>query len=461
MKHVLVRVADRFESLKKEYGFPIYLKRINGRFYVYRAMIVADQGGARKTATVYLGRINDDGSFLKKEASRMDSLENAIRVVEANGGRVIFAQGAEQEEGMAHPTAPVEEDKQLLSVLSMNAKASYRRIGKTAGGLPPTTVYNRVRAMEKRYGIEYLPEVDLQQLGYLSYITFVKFLDDGIPDIEEMKATLEAEPNIQIAMLTRGEYDLVLYIFAKDNREISLLLIKLQNQTFFSRYKSKWYTTLELDAYGFIPLRDRFFELLKEDAAGKDREPGTGRRISYREFIVLRELNADGAVEFSEIEKRNGLDRGAAQYAYYSMKRRGMVKRITASATKLPIMYNGIIMTTVVNGSDSERTRPWFLSEIISEGSSIVNKYAFSGTVETPKGGILIMPVFKEGEFEATLEGMLKNMDGVEVKTMLISSMLVGKLCYRHFDNDYSRQAELLVNQYKSLKPHVLIGYED
>jgi hypothetical protein len=81
--------------------------------------------------------------------------------------------------------------------------------------------------------------------------------------------------------------------------------------------------------------------------------------------------------------------------------------------------------------------------------------------VETPKGGILIMPVFKEGEFEATLEGMLKNMDGVEVKTMLISSMLVGKLCYRHFDNDYSRQAELLVNQYKSLKPHVLIGYED
>ena len=61
---------------------------------------------------------------------------------------------------------------------------------------------------------------------------------------------------------------------------------------------------------------------------------------------------------------------------------------------------------------------------------------------------LLFLPVLEEQNLEDTLH-TLSNAEGITIKCAIITNTLVGELCYRTLDNDYSEQAYVLQKDLK------------
>ena len=142
---------------------------------------------------------------------------------------------------------------------------------------------------------------------------------------------------------------------------------------------------------------------------------------------------------------------GAARYTYQRLLEKGIIKRITITMTRLPIKYNAVFLMEISNGVEFYKSRKDFLLEIINESENIPNKYAGVGEIGTPDGCILIMPIFKDSEFQEVQKEIESNVKGVEIENLVVTNVVVGSLCYRRFDNDYSSQYRILSEEYKIL----------
>ncbi len=204
-------INNKFKELKESFPFHIVLKRLNGTYYVYRQTSTwVKELKKPKTEAEYLGKINNDGTFIKKLKEKEDEIRNAKEIIEAHGGKVFLPE-------VKNPikiTKSTDIERKILKILSMNGRASYSFIGKLTG-LTASAAYNRVKILEKKYDISYIPEIDAQKLGYLSYIVFIKLIDNKLPPVKELKNVLENEPRIQLAITTTGDYDLILFSLQK------------------------------------------------------------------------------------------------------------------------------------------------------------------------------------------------------------------------------------------------------
>ena len=330
--------------------------------------------------------------------------------------------------------APVltKEDATLLTYLSMDAKFSVSSLAKQLGLTPPT-LYGRIRRLEQAYGVRYTVELDLDKLGYSKFMVFAKFLDKK-PTLSEMQAATERLPNVQFAAMLEGGFDVLVYVIAENNREISRIVYEMERG--LAKYPSRWYISYFHETYGFVPLRDAFFDILK----GK---------LKRREHDVLREMNANGAVEFAEIDKKYGQVPGRAAYSYYGLRERGVLKRITVSLKNVPARYIGILYASFIEREKLDAHRREFLMEIIRPTDSPINRFLLVGDYGNPHGTLFFTPVFKEGELNVTKEALQKINQGLALETSIISNILIGSFCYRKFDNTYSTQYERLVGIYK------------
>ncbi len=458
--YISEKMKTALKSIRSEYPSYIALRRINGKYYVYHDKRPWDKIKHKQTTvSEYLGRLTEDGVFIRKSTSKDADLENAKSLILSRGGKVLFPEIQESEK-LEEVITPSELDKKILTILSMNGRASYKFIGKLTG-LDASTVYNKVRNIEKKYGIKYLAELEIQKLGYLSYIVLVKFLGNEMPTTNDIKTAFESEPSIQLALLTKGNYDIILYVLSKDNEKISEFPLRVQTSKVFKNYRSKWYVTPCLDVYCFIPLRDKFFELLQNEITIKSRKQETKGNLTNREIIVLKELCNDGSIDLLDIDRRNNLDSGAAQYTYHKLIKKGIIRRITINETGFRISYNAIIKTEIFDGEQAEKNRPHFLSSMIEETGTAINKYAFAARISIPEGTLLIMPISNNNTLEKAVDNIKENTKGFEVLSFVITNVLIGNLCYRNFDNAYSRQYELLVSNYKVTKPKDRTSYID
>ena len=90
------KVAATYTKFKGSYPFFIALKRIRGKYYLYKQTTRIDKTlGKQKTITNYIGRITDEGILIKKESSVDALLENAKTYIEAHGGKVTLPKRSE------------------------------------------------------------------------------------------------------------------------------------------------------------------------------------------------------------------------------------------------------------------------------------------------------------------------------------------------------------------------------
>ncbi len=449
MARIPRKVRKALEGLKKKHEHYVEVKVIKGLFCVFESEGKYDPVRKRaKKITHYLGRILPNGEFVEA-VHRKPKLSPAIEKT-----------AEVQHIGINATEATDETDLKLVTSLSMNGRATYSFLGELAG-IPKNTAYNRIKRLVKRYGIRYLAEINMEKLGYLTYITLIKFTGKK-PGIDEIKEVMANEPVVQLVMVTNGEYDMMVSFLARSARDVADFIWRMRSETFLGKYTSEWYTTTAFYDYGFMPVRPAASKVISDRVwkRGRDSPQPQSDELTPRDAEVLIELNANGSVDFAEIDRRHGYDSGAALYSYYKLKKKGTLKRVTVSLDGINVKYYAIVLARVLNGKKLEDTRAGFLNEIISDGS-LINKYAFVSDIQTPTCVMFIMPVLEEGEVQGLLEKFEKSVDGIENHVLIATDLVVGSLCLRRFDRTYSPQYRRLVDTYKTLAPVSRVNYEE
>ena len=417
MKEVPPNVRRTFERIKESNDFYTVLREFGGKYYVYRQTSRLDKEKQKiVTVSKYLGRILEDGSYVKKVEAQVTEIQKAF-----DGHEIVSS-----------PETPIidREEEIILTYLSMDARFSVTSLAKRLG-MSTSKLYNKIKKLEQRYGVTYTVELDLDKFGYSKFIAFAKFVNE-IPTSTEIKKAAEPIANIQLAAMLKGGYDAMIYILAKDNEEVSSVLTEMERA--LSRYPTKWYVSYFHETYSFVPLRNGFFDVIKD-------------QLKQRECNTLRELNS-GEKDFAKIDKKCDQEDGRAAYAYYGLKGRGVLKRITINMKSVPVRYIGMLFEAFIDRKQFDSHRKEFLIDIIKETESPLTRYLLVGDVGIPHGGIHFLPVFNDGDLDRSKEFLQKLNKGLAIESSMISEILVGSFCYRKFDNTYSSQYERLVDKY-------------
>ena len=466
MENVPDKVQETFSRLKESVDYVIVLRKLNGHFYVYKASSRWDKKEKRvKSSQQYIGRITEQGAFIKRaEEYEKSALERARVLLEAHGATVDFPGVQDSKSRIDTATDSSNEeisevDKKILMCLSMNSRMP---MSKLAGivGISEQNAYYRVKALEKRFGIKYILEIDTEKLGYSSYLLLIKFLE-SIPPIEELKKLFEDNYKIQFVAVTKGEYDIIAYVLDVNNSEVMDIMVNLLLKTKLGNYKARLSLIPYAKIYSFVPVRDNFIEIALKSLIWKRNRPAltsAQEKLRYREYLILKELNLDSSTNFSEIDKKYKLNEGTARYTYQNLLEDGIIVRSTITMTKLPMKYVGIIVIEDLHGKLIEETRHNILRDMVSYGS-IINKYCLGGNIAVPMGAIILIPIFEYGYLEYSAKKIEEELQGSLVKTSIITDLIIGSLCYRRFDNEHSRQHKLLI-EYKKLNPQKLADYK-
>lgn len=462
MKTLPRKVVDEFDRLKSDSPPRLVLKVIRGNYYVYKERGVwVKEKHRNKTISEYIGKITDEGRFVKKSFHARNDLESAKALIAEHGGEITW-HATENENITETDTRNLNADKIDLSILmslSMNARLPVSRIAELAG-INEQTAYSRIRALEKRFGINYLLEVDVETLGFTKYLIFVKF-EGELPPLEELEKAFTAEPKIQFAVVTKGDYDIVAYLLDENSFKAEDDLWKIMSETPLSKYNAKWHMIPFGQTYSFVPMRQDFIESILVQRQWHRRRfviiTPTREDILKREYLLLKELNKNASMDFSEIDNKYRFGSGASRYTYQQLVSEGIIARPTVTLTKLPLKYIGILQTETVNPGEVSRDRYRLLNEELEYGS-IANKYALIGNTSMPESLTLFVPITSNYEIEDT-SAQLRLIKGTITRSMIISKVLVGSLCYRRFDNMHTAQYQRLLSQ-KKTEPKEIIEYE-
>lgn len=87
--------------------------------------------------------------------------------------------------------------------------------------------------------------------------------------------------------------------------------------------------------------------------------------------------------------------------------------------------------------------------QIIEKTATPTDRYALVGDRWTPFGVVFVVPIFGEVDLEKA-EGVIKSrIDGIQLDRLIVLGTSIGSMCFRRFDNNYSNQHRLLVEEYK------------
>ncbi len=454
------KVLDAFDELKAKHEETLVLRRLGRHYYVYKTASRWDREAKKvMTKQEYLGRIIENGAFINRLESWVGrDLKRAVAIVQARGGQVTFP----KKEEVGAPKTPELSDveKKVLMILSMNARAPVSLIAKKTG-LKSSTVITTIRNFEKRYGMEYLLEIDIRKLGFRPYLILAKFEGEPPPS-DLLKKLVTEEPRIQFAAEMKGDYDLVMYWLDDiESLEISDKMWRFESSGALKDYNMRLDVTPFGHAYSFIPLRGEFIDnVLKEktqERRGHNALPKQNE-LRARDFALIKELNSDSIKNFTNIDTKYKFGKGAARYSYLDLKERAIIMRPTVNITNLPIKYTGVIMLETVNGVELEESR-YRLQEDIIEYGELLNRYTLVGNIGIASGAMLFISVFHGGEVDKAIAYLRKNVKGAHFRGAVITDVLIGHLCYRRFDNTFSHQYSTLVSQ-KKIKPKVIENYE-
>jgi DNA-binding Lrp family transcriptional regulator len=436
--------------MKSQSKHCVFVKFLYSNYRVYEGTSHYDKAtrGSRLTA-IYLGTIEADGKFVPA-THRQDKSKIALAPEQIH---------LEKMNPQTSPEKLTEEERKTLMILSMNGRAKPKFVGSMLG-MKPQAAQHLVKKLESRFRIRYFADIAFWKFGLNQFVGFIKF-SDRIPSAKEIVQSLGGDPHVQLVALTSGDYDVLFYFLAESNDDACDITYKLQTTTKLADYDAVWDSSYFYQKYGAIPVRPEFFELLEKKVWHKTKETPTKKEeeLWKREYSVLKELCRDGAMNFADIDKRNGLEPGSARYTFSKLKESGIIRRTTISMQNLPFKYNALMLANLIRGSQLVRTRDTFLSNMIQYTNHPINKYILMGETTFPRSALMIAPIFDEKELEEISE-LGKDVRGLRVRMLIISRILTGSLCYRLFDNEHSSQWELLVER-KVLAPKTKTDYDE
>ena len=415
------------ESLKKTHKHHIELKKRNDKsIYIFETSSKWDPSKRQnKKLSLFIGKIEPDGQFSDpvrkraylKNVKTLDEYINILKKNEAQNSTEYF------ESTYAVP---------ILKEISTDPRQGVSSIADKVGLSYAKTEY-WIKKIEKKYGIHYTIEhVFLNKFGFFRFFAVAKFTGKR-PNADELKKEIENEKHIQLAFLTRGAYDFFMFFLASDPVAAENIVYKLRSSKALAGCPGIWYSSYFTQGIGYIPLREEFFDLMKEKVWHRSKEQPRKKpeQIFLREYATLKELNSNGMMSFSDIDKKYSLKPGSAQYTYHQLLENEMIERITITMDNPPIKDTAVLMTKQIEMQKINFNRTKWLRDSVDDTNTDLNKYIFSGDIGSPYGVIRIAPLYKNGDLEELEKRIYAITDGIEVGSSIITNILVGKLGYR------------------------------
>jgi DNA-binding Lrp family transcriptional regulator len=241
---------------------------------------------------------------------------------------------------------------------------------------------------------------------------------------------------VQLAFMARGSYDLFIFFLAKDPFEAEQLIYEIRKSSVLAKCTAEWFSSYYTQGIGFIPIRDEFFQTLEKRVWHRSKEHPRKEKdqIFMREYATLRELNKDGLITFTEIDRKYGLKEGSALYTYQQLLKNEMIFRTTITMQNPPIKDTAVFIIKQLNiGKFIENRKGWLLNAL-NDGKALLNKYILLGDIGSPYGTIQVAHSYKDGDIEAMEQDIYTTVKGIEIETSIITKFLVGNLSYRKLD---------------------------
>ncbi len=257
--------------------------------------------------------------------------------------------------------------------------------------------------------------------------------------------------NVKASNNTRGAYDLFIFFLAPDPTTAENMIYNLRLDPTLINCPAHWYASYFTVGMGYVPLRDSFFGIVEKQVWHRSKEqPRKGKsQIFIREFGTLKELNSNGLVEFSKIDEKYGLNKGAANYTYYKLIEEKMINRVTITMGKPPIKDVAIMLIKQKDLLKFQKKRKEWLLDVITEGNTPLNKYILSGDVGSPYGILRTLPIYQNGDLEKIENTISKMIKGAEIKTSMLSEILTGRLGFRKIDIKETWLYQTFVKEYR------------
>lgn len=429
-------VTEAFKVIKGKHAHAS-ISRIGNGFYVVESIArYSKEKGRNITATLYLGRILPDGGFVKaRHRKAKNDVSSVYALARSRTGEERWGGGLD------------DTDYRILEQLSNDSRVSMADIAKELG-ISQSGAANRVGRLEKKLGITYAAEVQTAAFGLLRFAVMVKFTS-WQPDMEKVREYLEADPLVLTAFATKGSYDLFIIAVGEDIMKFEKWLYTTRTSTVFAHFTARWAVSYMVRELGYIPLRDKFFDHLKENIWKKSKETPVKekRQLFEREYLVLKELNRNGNADFSDIDKKYGLGKGAAQYTFHKLVERKIISRTTVNIGKAPIKYVAIIHADQKNMKSFVEEKERYYRLLVTNESTVANKCTLVFAFGAPYGELIFAPVYDDTGLEK-LEGEIMAIRGFGVRSSVITSTLVGELGIRRLVNFSYSPYSILIRDY-------------
>ena len=458
MSNINSKIKFGFNKLKDNYSNNIILKydKRTKKNRVYEFIrLNRGKSNNKNLKYKYIGYITDDGFFIPIKTNFIDK-----RDIELNQFKKINELEEElknYEYGKKEEKVKVSKyDEQILTALSMNARLPYSKIGKLVG-LERTASTYQVEKVIKKYNVKPILEWYTKSIGFFHYIIFVKFLDKIPGDIKSLREELKSYPEIQLAAMTVGKYDMFMYVRSLGIGDPDSIISNAY--LFLDKYKAKVIIS-EFDlGFGFIPTRDEFFEKLKSSVWVKDKthpRPDSNQFTS-NEFEFLRELNKNPTENFVSIDKKLGFDLGTSRFLYSKLLKKGIIQRSTISILNNNVKQIAVISAKLYNIQLVNENRKTLLYNIL-EKDGLVDEYSFIGDYYTDRAEMFIKPLMKDENLDEILLKLKDIYKETKFDILLITNILFGEFVFRRFDSTYSEPYRILVKIY-NVKPEKKIDY--
>lgn len=136
--------------------------------------------------------------------------------------------GNDIEIGTGKPLSIDETDRDILKILSANARASYSDMAKKIGFTPAAVKYRIDQLVSRKVIAGFRPLVDLRKLGYVMYKT--EFDLNSLERIKELEQFIVRRSNTHMLIRNVGSDDLEVIIQAKSKKDLYSTLQKIKDE---------------------------------------------------------------------------------------------------------------------------------------------------------------------------------------------------------------------------------------
>ncbi len=459
------------EELENLYGHisAIYdnvtISKYAGKYRIYYTDYVMDERKKRKVPlTVYLGWVDNGRLVPPRRRSENAREKDAIKAYEKKIAYLLRRiDNLERQAALASRERKKTREftNALLTYLSMNSRARVSDMAR-AMNAKQNAVAKHMHILEKRFGIHYTVELDIPRMGFTSYLMLGKF-EKGMPSRNELIRRFKDIPNVQLAFLVvGGEYDIGVYYMTENNtvEENGRLSVHRYYEEFMQIVEglgASWSLSPIFVMQGPIPVREKFFDMLKKRIAypKNEREKLPPTQITYKKFVVLKELFENARQRMDDINKKCGFKGSVAYNAATKLLEDRTILWYTLRMSKPPIKYIAMIEMELEGIDDALNSREKWLKQVIEKTEYPTNKYIFAGEIHAPfYGTVLFAPIYSNMQLEKIKEEY-KKIKGTEIRVSIITDVLVGAFPIRKFDEDYSFFQSTLIEEYWRTNPRI------